>query len=99
MSTPVSFTVRHAADPLLAALTLTPIPGSFDFGDTSFSRFQWGVICLSISIVVLVSVCAYLYSMAFQRTWQSTPSAYKYRQKQMYEHEDDQKMRLAKEKR
>ena len=28
-------TVRHGGDPLIAAMNLTPVKGSFNFGDTS----------------------------------------------------------------
>jgi hypothetical protein len=48
-------TVRHGGDPLIAAINLTPVRGSFNFGDPSKGMFLEGLIFLIASSCAIVA--------------------------------------------
>jgi hypothetical protein len=79
---------------------LTPIPGTFDFGDTSFSKFLAGIIFLTISLISFIGVCIYIYKMACDRGWDAPKVSLKSskKEKKMYEYEDDKRMKRKRNK-
>ena len=79
-------------DPLLVALKLTN--GTLDFGDTSFSKIESGIIFLIISIIGFIGTFGYLYKMACNRVWEPTPRAELYKTKKLYQYEDDKRMKI-----
>lgn len=51
---PMTISVRHSGDPLLAALNLTPKRGSLDFGEKSGTSMQQGIMFLGFSIFLIM---------------------------------------------
>lgn len=88
--------VRHGGDPLLAAINITPKPGSLDFGEKSYVELKSGVIFLILSVALLVVDCYYILKtnqeanaekQGYKRDIQQAKKAQRYRQESSEEEE------------
>ena len=64
---PMTIKVRHGGDPLLAALNITPKPGSLDFGEKSSVNFHTGLILLIFSSILLIVDCYCIASVHWEQ--------------------------------
>jgi hypothetical protein len=58
--------VRHGGDPLIAAINLTPEPGTFQFGDTSKTIYKQGLLMILISSIALLILITYTVMNVFK---------------------------------